>query len=89
MLVLAGTSMVIADGVVTPAMSGFICCFFYANAYSHAADRVMLINNLFHMLILHCYLYIQVFLSAVMSAVGGLKVGVTAIEQGNVISSIN
>lgn len=88
MLVLAGTSMVIADGVVTPAMSGFICCFFYANAYSYA-DRVMLINNLFHMLILHCYLYIQVFLSAVMSAVGGLKVGVTAIEQGNVISSIN
>lgn len=30
MLVLAGTSMVIADGVVTPAMSGFTCYLFYS-----------------------------------------------------------
>ncbi|PSS02814.1 Potassium transporter like [Actinidia chinensis var. chinensis] len=45
-LVLAGTSMVIADGVVTPAMS-------------------------------------------VMSAVGGLKVGVSGIKQGNMIYCLN
>lgn len=30
-LVLAGTSMVIADGVVTPAMSGFLLCIFLAS----------------------------------------------------------
>ncbi|XP_026434453.1 potassium transporter 7-like isoform X2 [Papaver somniferum] len=56
MLVLAGTSMVIADGVVTPAMSeiGFL-------------------------------IFTGCIVNAVMSAVGGLKVGIDAVEQDEVM----
>ncbi|CAN1324758.1 Potassium transporter 7 [Linum perenne] len=53
-LVLVGTSMVIADGVVTPAMSV-------------TRDSLVICGN------------------AVMSAVGGLKVGVAAVEQDQVV----
>lgn len=81
-LVLAGTSMVIADGVVTPAMSG---SYITSSKCVNRHGSVELNRG--------CYYHMEIselldLHNAVMSAVGGLKVGVDAIEQGTADDSV-
>lgn len=91
-LVLAGTAMVIADGVVTPAMSGilsFLLFFICFPLYTLSCPKQKLGSFPFRTLAcLYCSCANLYSANAVMSAVGGLRIGVSAIEHGNSMLSI-
>eukprot|EP01018_Ginkgo_biloba_P006159 Gb_11417 [translate_table: standard] len=92
LLVLAGASMLIGDGILTPAISGFT--FSYPPAPPSIANRgivVMVLRGPFPLFLLSCFDYhVNSFKNVyiIMSAMSGLKEAVPGCGEGDVITFV-